>query len=353
MANKKITMQMIADVAGYSKYVVSKTLNGKEGVSEATRQKIYLTAKQLGYFKDHPIKQIETAKENKQISKVAVEDGFVLVVMPNHRYQNTESYYWSNIFNGIIEALDELKIGAMVISSQNNLAVHVKNDNLLGIITVGLVSTEMLLELNKHNVTFVMIDHEDPLLKVDTVFMNNIDSMYKLTNHLMGLGHERLVFVGDHSFSRSFYDRWQGFRMALEERGLYHSAETNLLGVNYSAWSKSEKALESSLVSRREKESLPTAFICANDEIAARIISLLTKMGLSIPKDCSVTGFDNLAYTASLSPPLATVQVLKEAMGRRAVSMLLWRMENFEFPFEKILISGDMLIRESISTPPE
>lgn len=351
MTNKKITMQMIADVAGYSKYVVSKTLNGKEGVSEATRQKIFLVAKQLGYFKNHPISQFTVEKEDTKSSRISLADGFVLVVMPNHRYQNTESFYWSKIFNGIIDALDEQNIGAMVISSQNNLAVHVKNDNLLGIITVGLVSTEMLLELNRHNATFVMIDHEDPLIEVDKVFMNNIDSVYKLTTHLIGLGHKRLVFVGDNSFARSFYDRWLGFRSALEEQGLFDSVETNLLAIDYNKWSKD--ALLPVLNEWKEKATVPTAFVCANDEIAAGAMSVLKENGFSIPQDCSVTGFDNLAYSSTLSPPLTTVQVLKEAIGKRAVSMLLWRVENFEFPSEKVLVSGDMLIRESLSAPPK
>lgn len=346
MATKKITMQMIADVAGYSKYVVSKTLNSKPGVSESTRQKILFVAKQLGYFKNNPMQGI---KLNNNKSR---HEGFVLVIMPNHRDQNAESLYWSKIFNGIIDYLESLHIGVMVISSQNNLSEHVKTNSLLGIITVGLVSTDMLLELNKHNVPIVMVDHEDSIIKADTIFVDNIGGLYKLTNHLIGLGHKDLYFIGDTSFSRSFYDRWLGFRSAMENHNLFSTRENCILNIEYNNIPV-QKQFHDYLNHWKEKISLPTAFICANDQIAESIMEILIDKGYDIPKDFSVTGFDNLGNQSKLNPPLSTIRVLKEAIGKRAVSMLLWRLDNLEFPAEKIEITCEMVIRKSVSYPPK
>lgn len=336
-------MQVIADTAGYSKYVVSKTLNGKPGVSEATRQKILFVAKQLGYFKNHPMQGLKIDSHKN------LHEGFVLVVMPNHRYQNAGSFYWSKIFDGITNSLEDLNIDAMVISSQNNLSAHIKTDHLLGIITVGLVSTGMLLELNKHNVPFVMVDHEDPIIKADTIFMDNVDGLYKLTSHLIGLGHQDLCFIGDNSFSRSFGDRWLGFRIALEDHNLFSSKEKCFLNLDYNR--KTNYQFNEYLEQRKKVNPLPTGFVCANDQIAENVMNLLISKGYKIPKDFSVTGFDNLDYVASLDPPLSSVQVLKEAIGERSVSMLLWRLENLDFPTKKILLSCNMIIRESVSSP--
>ncbi len=73
----------------------------------------------------------------------------------------------------------------------------------------------------------------------------------------------------------------------------------------------------------RDQVPLPTAFVCANDHIAHLVMTVLEESGVSIPADCSVTGFDNLDFGRSL----ATVQVLKESVGERAVSQLFWRLK--------------------------
>lgn len=342
---KKVTMQLIADRAGFSKYVVSKTLNGQPGVSEQTRKKILFIAKQLGYLKS------EISDNQDLIDQDAWSDSFVLVVMPNHRSQNAESDYWSIIFNGVLDHLEEYGIGAVAISSKNNLSDKVKTSNLLGIITVGLVSTELLLELNKHQVPLIMVDHEDSIVKSDTIFMDNLDGVHKLTSHLIGLGHRSLIFVGQINFSKSFYDRWLGFRTALEKNEIDYQNSTNLINIEYNDHFNSRFV---EVLEKLEKANLlPTGFVCANDQIATVIMNTLQERGYEVPGDVSVTGFDNLEKSSLLDPPLSSVQVLKEAIGKRAVSKLLWRTKNKEFPSERVSIASEIIIRASVGVPRE
>lgn len=93
-------------------------------------------------------------------------------------------------------------------------------EGILGMVGVGQIATSLLLEVHRSGLPMVLVDHEDPLIPSDTVFANNLDGMARLTNHLIGLGHRQLHFVGSSAFSRSFRDRWLGFRSALEENGL-------------------------------------------------------------------------------------------------------------------------------------
>lgn len=349
MSQRRITMQMIADASGYSKYVVSKTLNGKEGVSESTRQKVLSVAKQLGYFKSNQVNWQNFGKEKNY--KIENKEGFVLVVMPNHRNQNADSLYWSQVFDAIVDSLESSNIGVIVISSKNNLSSHVKTRNLLGVITVGLVSSDMLLELNKHNVPIVMVDHEDSIIKADTIFMDNRDGIYKLTNYLVGLGHKHLMFVGDNSWSHSFYDRWLGFKTALERNNLYTPGENYIIDLDYA--SNVTEQISAHLNKLKNSNLMPTALVCANDNIAEHVMDLLIKKGYSIPGDCSVTGFDNLDNVSKHTPALTSIEVLKASIGRRAVKMLFWRLENAEFPPEKIQVYCEMIIRESVHHPPQ
>lgn len=344
MIKRKITMQMIADASGYSKYVVSKALNGKDGVSPGTRQKVISVAKQLGYYADRPAVSWEKTGSSGNLQR------FALVVMPNHRFQTTVSHYWSKVFDGVIGYLESLGVGAMVLSSKDNLASNIKSDGLIGIITLGFVPTEMLLELNKHQVPIVMVDHEDSIIRADSIFADSLNGTYTLTNYLAGIGHRNLLFIGDQEYSQSFYDRWLGFRKAVEQNGL-NQPGINTFNIEYGKGDNQEK-IEPYILQLKEKGILPTAFVCANDNIAETVVKILSSQGVMVPEECSVTGFDNLDYVKNLPIPLTTVQVPKVSIGRRAVSMLLWRLENRDFPAEKIYIATEAVIRDSTGPCP-
>lgn len=343
VSQKKITMQVIADTVGVSKYVVSKTLNNKLGVSEATRQKILFTAKQLGYSKD--------GQSDPLPQSTAIENGYILVVLPNYQYQSISYTYWGAVFQGISLGIQNEKAGMVVITSEMDLSKKVDVTNLLGIITVGTLDEQTLLSLSEYSLPIVMLDHEGRIVRADSIFMDNRDGIERMTDHLIGLGHTRITFIGETSYSQSFYDRWLGFRTAMEREKLsIASHNSDLLSIPYN--DDMELTLQEHFNRIGiESPTFPTAFVCANDHIARRVIQLLKKNGLTCPIDVSVTGFDSLDEDQSASPTLTTVQVLKQVIGRRAVDRLIWRIQHKDYPPEKILISGDMLLRESIDVP--
>lgn len=173
----------------------------------------------------------------------------------------------------------------------------------------------MLLEVHRIGLPMVLIDHEDPLIPSDTVFANNVDSMARLTNHLMGTEYTQMHFIGNIGFSRSFRDRWIGFRSALEESGirlpLEDDANLFLEGVEEDLFQEDFK----NWVNKRKKaKTLPTALVCANDSTALSVSDILKEEGFNIPEDISVTGFDNIEDALRGVPPLTTVHVPKEAM---------------------------------------
>lgn len=256
--------------------------------------------------------------------------------------------------DGIAIALDQEGLG-MVIISENRADnfVNILNPNgILGLVGVGQISTSLLLEVHRIGLPMVLIDHEDPLIPSDTVFANNVDSMARLTNHLMGTGHTQMHFIGNIGFSRSFRDRWIGFRSALEESGirlpLEDDANLFLEGVEEDLFQEDFK----SWVNKRKKaKTLPTALVCANDSTALSVSDILKEEGFNIPEDISVTGFDNIEDALRGVPPLTTVHVPKEAMGRAAVEKLLSRIHNPSAPLEKILIAADIVHRDSVDKP--
>ncbi|MDQ0206684.1 LacI family DNA-binding transcriptional regulator [Alkalicoccobacillus murimartini] len=343
MGQKKITMQVIADTVGVSKYVVSKTLNNKPGVSDITRQKILFAAKQLGYLKEGQL-----APSTQLNRKIEVENGYILVFLPNSQYQSITYTYWGSVYQGISVGIQSKKAGMIVITSEMDLSKKVDVTNLIGIITLGTLDEQSLVALSGYGIPIVMIDHEDKLMRADSIFMDNRSGVERITDHLIGLGHKNITFIGELKHSRSFFDRWIGFRTVIEKAGLEQA--TTLMDITYNDDMEDEIQLKLNSW-KKEKIPFPTAFVCANDHIARRVINLFEDNGLSCPRDVSVTGFDLLDEEEGQTPALTTVQVLKQVIGRRAVDRLVWRINHSEYPPEKILISGDMLLKESIDVP--
>lgn len=343
---KKVTMQQIADYAGVSKYAVSKALSGQPGVSDETREKIVKIATQLGYFlQKHAQPTPRTPSANSSRANT------VVIVLPNIRMQHRESNFWGRIIDGITGALLENGLAMITVTEhapENFL--HILNpDGLLGIIGVGLITNSMLLEIRKFSVPFVLIDHEDETVTSDTLFMDNFDATRRLTNYLIGQGHEVIQFIGDINYSKSFYDRWLAFRTTLEMNNIplfQNETLSRMLGVN-----REEHTLkiQQEIRTMAASSTLPTAFVCANDSIAISTIHALEREGIRVPDEVSVTGFDDIDDATDISPALTTVHVDKEILGIRAVEVLLRRLEKPDVPQEKLLLTGKVVFRDSVA----
>ncbi|WP_435163519.1 LacI family DNA-binding transcriptional regulator [Paenibacillus glycanilyticus] len=347
----KVTMQQIADHLGVSKFAVSKALSGKPGVSAETRDKIVSVATQLGYFVN---KQTNTAaKRNKPASFITNTRDTVILLVPKVRFQTRDSYFWGRIIDGVTEELADRDISALVVTEnfKDNFSNLINPNGVLGIIGVGYIASKMLLEIRNLGIPFVLVDHEDPLIPSDVLFMNNMECTRRVTNYLIGCGHTKLQFVGNTRYSRSFVDRYIGYRTMMEEHGLPLNQEEGLLTFEGGNRSEITEALEVIVKELVNEHRLPTAFVCANDSIAICMMTVLGKLSVQVPGQCSVTGFDNIEDAALAKPTLSTVNVQKEAIGRRAVEMLLRRLEHPDSLQEKILLAGEFIIRESTALP--
>lgn len=341
-------MQQIAEQAGVSKYAVSKALSGQPGVSEETRERIIRIAAQMGYF----LQDREEQKVAQKRLRKADYANTVIVLLPNVRMQSTTSSFWGKILDGVTNSLMDRGFGTILITehSPENFLRVVNPSGILGLIGIGVISTSLLLEINKIGIPFVLIDHEDDSVLVDTVFANNFDSIRQLTHYLIGLGHRVLQFVGDPSFSRSFYDRWLGFRAAIEDSGL-KLVQTERLVSNLGVTQSEQIAVLTDVLEEMVRQgTLPTAFVCANDALAISLLSVLEQLGIRVPEEVSVSGFDDIEDALKSTPQLTTVRVNKEMMGSRAVDLLIRRIRNSDAPRERLLICGEIVLRGSTAT---
>lgn len=343
---KKVTMQHIADRLGISKFVVSKALSGKQGVSEESRKRVIKAATELGYFIN---KGTAVGNPSNEISASQTKKQTVAVLMPNIRFQTKESMFWGKILEGITNSLDNHNIGHVIISetSIENFKYFMNPNGLLGIIGVGMVNTALMLEIHQVGIPMVWIDHEDPLVQTDTVFANNFASTYRLTKNLLGLGHQRIEFLGNIKYSKSFYDRWLGFRSAIEESNIFYHPQEHVEYLSEYVEGDPLAPNLTELFKNVDILQIPTAFVCANDHIALEVVKTLKRHDVDVPGDVSVTGFDNNENAKNIT----TVNVDKRLLGKRATELLLWRQKNREDPIQRLLVSGNIIMRESSSNP--
>jgi LacI family transcriptional regulator len=343
---KKVTMQQIADKVGVSKFAVSKALAGKSGISAATRDKIFTAASQSGYF-NHTTRMTIQAQPT-----LETDHKMVGILIPDIRSQNKESAYWGKILEGISRNLENRGVGTIIITddSPQNFNLVIKPEGLMGIISVGLISTPMLLELRNLSIPFILVDHEDDTLASDCVFMNSFDSIRRLTHYLLGLGHTHIHFVGDIHYSRSFFDRWNGFKSVMDEHIASYRTNQVLLHIKPSVDEDNYKLLLSELV-QLSQGLFPTAFVCANDQIALHVFNALKELAIHVPDDCSITGFDNNDDITKQFSDVTTINVEKEALGTKAVDLLFWRIVNHQMPYEKVLLQSNLIIRGSSTAP--
>jgi len=335
---KKVTIQEIADAVGMSKYAVSRALAGKSGVSSDTRQYIVQTAEQLGYF------SMKTTARQHSVPPLSSDgswSGTVLILFPDVRYQNTDSLYWGPIFNGISSALNQRGFNILTLTEPSNDSIFtlLNPEAIQGIISVGSISTSLLLELKRSNIPVVMVDHLDREFMCDSIFSDNISSISLIMNELLQAGYRRFQFIGNIEEAPSFKERWIAFRNALEEQSIPLLQNSRLI-------SQEVENIHSVIPKVLEEDGLPEVFVCANDIYAEFAMEALGYAGYEVPRDCMFTGFD---YTNPRLPLYATMNVKKEILGKRSVEQLLWRIMNPDQPYERKLLHAELILNKHYS----
>ncbi|CAM4017418.1 LacI family DNA-binding transcriptional regulator [Paenibacillus alkaliterrae] len=344
---RKISIQMIADQLGLSKYAVSRALSGKSGVSQTTRERVLELARTLGY-------ELPRQEDNTFPTAAGTASSFVLIFI--NQSNQGEPYYWQRVLGGLISGCNERGWHHVIVSQtfssspetaqspQEAIAPHLDWSSCLGLIVLGSHPYDALQRMARTGKPLVLVDHSEPLLACDSVNHANIEAGITVTRHLLYRQCRKIVFLGDNSRSVSFAERRIGARLAVER---YGSKETKLFEweLSYEEGGWQDAAAER--LAHLPPEERPDAWIGANDDIALQWMRKLQQMEWSIPDQCRVAGIDNVEAAALASPRLTTVNLCKEELGTRAIESLQRRIERPGSPSEKIQLSAALIPRDS------
>jgi LacI family repressor for deo operon, udp, cdd, tsx, nupC, and nupG len=330
------TMKDVADLAGVSTATVSRALMNPEKVSVNTRKRVESAVMESGYS---PNSLARNLRRN--------ESKTIVVIVPD-----ICDPYFSDIIRGIEDVAMEQ--GYLVLLGDSGQ--HRKRENAF----VNLVFTKqadgmLLLGSNvpfdvskseqKNLPPLVMACEYAPELELPTVHIDNLTAAFDIVNYLAQLGHTRIAQIGGPIDSSLCHFRNQGYQQALRRAGINYDPSICVNGdFSFESGSDAIRRLLKSAVQ-------PTAVFCHNDAMAIGAIQEIKRMGLSVPKDISVVGFDDIQFAQYCDPPLTTVTQPRYEIGRQGMLMLLDLLKGREVNAGSRLLDAKLVVRDSAAPP--
>jgi LacI family transcriptional regulator len=335
------TIKDVAKTANVSTATVSLVINNHERISPETRLKVNKAIEELNY---HPFRSAR--------GLVSQKTGNIGFILTEDHFLRSEPFY-TRIFLGTEFAAREnefyilLTTVPSVFKTGDRLPRFVLERNVDGIIIAGKVPCDLIISLEKYNLPLVFIDYYPENNKYSEVLIDNISGGKKAVQCLTKLGHKNIGFVAGDILHPSIKDRFQGYKIALEEAGLFYDSNYYVTDENNPARENGYSAAEKLL---KKNKKISAIFAC-NDAMAIGVMQYLKENKINIPDDVSIIGFDNVEADLSLDPPLSTIGVEKTDMGIEAIRLMSEILKNKVKTIKKVLVPVELICRKSTVQP--
>jgi LacI family transcriptional regulator len=337
---ERVTITDIAQKSGVSPATVSLVLNEKPGVSSETRKRVLENAKMLGY-------QVKPISKPAQVGKLNI---LAMIVKMDRDDIPLENPFYSRVIMGIEDVCRRngiiLLFSTLPVDDQNRpKAIHpsLLNENIDGIMMVGAFMDETINSVSgSHTPPIVLVDAYSNSNRYDTIVSDNFGASYQAIEYLIHKGHQQIGMIGgEPNAYPSLRDRRNGYLRALKENEI---SETYFANFNIN----STKGYDETIWLLKEHPQI-TALFCINDEVAVTAMRAAQDLGKKIPQDLSIIGYDDIYLAQNSSPKLTTIHVDTTAMGRAAVQLLNFRLENPETARMTLILHPTLIERESVA----
>lgn len=313
-----VKIKDIARLANVSTSAVSLALNGKSGISDRKRIEILEIAKKNNYLLPSQNRKQKEPHNNKLYRFVAFKNEIV-----TDSYDN-QPFFMDLIFqveSFIQNSGSSLLISSLELSNYKYLAQLESEQTTEGLIVLGTNLERKHLQFLQENFANVTIlDMCEETIGLDFVAINNVKGAYDATKYLLDKGHTKIGYAASSSRIYNFLKRNEGVKLALEEKELTIDLE-HFFEMPFSQTSINHD-LEFKINALKKTKNLPTAIFCECDYIAISVIKTLQKVGLHIPRDISVIGFDDIQEAQVVNPELSTVHVSIRSMAEAVTNSL-------------------------------
>jgi LacI family transcriptional regulator len=329
----RVTIRDVAERAGVSVATVSKVINQRYGVSADTFARVQAVINELGYEASLVAQSLRNHKTN--VIGILVAD---LEPFSTELLKGAGDAIRGSGFELVVYSAGG-RAGDMVGWERRYLS------RLSGTLVDGAVLVTPTVVEVRHGAPVVAVDPHTGPSELPTVDSDNLHGARLATEHLLALGHRRIALLAGRPDLQSAQLREQGYRDALAAAGVPVDEALIQVGA-YDAHLSALAAHE--LLGSPQR---PTAVFAANDVSAIATIEVAQSLGLRVPEDLSVVGFDNIPESVLCTPPLTTVNQPIRTMGERAVELLIGLIR--EQPAERthLTLATDLVVRGSTAPP--
>ena len=331
-ATGRITLADVAKAANVSPITVSRALRGERGVASELVQRVQAAAKKLGYVPDPAARALASARSS-----------HVVVLIP---------LLSNNLFVDLLDAVQrtllphgyQTLIGVTHYSpdEEEQLLQSYMAHRPAGLLVTGFDRSESSRALIRAAaVPCVHLMETTPAEGVYCVGFSQVDAGYAITQHLVDQGHRRIAFVAAQLDPRVM-QRAEGYRRCLRGAGLY-DARLEFLNPQRSSIALGGVMLQEL---RQTRPDVDAVFFC-NDDLAQGGLLAALRLGLKVPQDLAVAGFNDLNGSDQMMPPLTTVRTPRSEIGARAAQMLIALMRGEEVPQHSLNLGFELVVRES------
>jgi LacI family transcriptional regulator len=331
-----VNMKDVAIHASVSIATVSNALNRPELLSPATLARIHLAVEELGFVRNGSAMQLRAGR-TKTLG----------LVVPN-----IANPFFTDICRGVEDTASDRGYSVFLCQSDENpekeerylhLLIEQRIDGLL--IRPTEDSDERLFELREKGLGIVLLNRTTDHRDFCSVSVDGERGASDAIDHLHALGHRRIAWVTWSVKNPAFAQRGRGAAKAAKRHGI-DLVTIAVPGMNNGSGAVAAERLVS-------MENRPTAMVCANDLLALDAMRGCIELGLKVPSDISVVGFDDIEFCANARVPLTSVSVPRQQLGNRAASLLIDECENpSEHSHEKVVFQPKLIVRESTGQIP-
>lgn len=339
MPAKNATIHDVASLSGVSIGTVSAVLNRKGTVSKSTRRRVLQAISELHYR--------PSAAARRRLQPT-VEKSIGLIV------KEINNPYFADVIFGAQEAARELGYNVLVAHTERSYEFEQQLAELLvakdvdGLIINPLLNDETdlshLFEIRRNNIPLVLIESVKGI-QASMVDVDNVAAEKRAVEYLMEQGHRRVAHFAGPQYSMHSDERIEGVRRAYESKRLVIE-EGDLVHAGASLDDGYRAGLN--FFRDRAAADRPTAVTCYNDLVAIGLMRALRELGVDVPGDVSVVGFDDIEMASYLAVPLTSVRSPRREIGRRATRILIQHVEAVDTAApERVVLDTDLVVRES------
>ncbi|MCL5996968.1 MAG: LacI family transcriptional regulator [Chloroflexi bacterium] len=334
------TLRDVAKLAGVSIGIASQALNNRVNVLPETRARVMEAAISLGY----PVREaLDTVAGDRPLC--------VIGMLTKHDYGLPPEVnpFFSDVQLGVESECRKHNISlmcAMVEVDHSNRPVvwpaMISEQRLDGLILIATFIEDAIDWIRRQiNIPIVLLDSYMPALPYDSVVIDNAQGVTAAVNYLIDQGHTHIGLIGSNPASPpDIRERRDSYLRTLQVRGIPNVYVEDSLLTRTSAYEATQRLLK--------RQPQVTAVFGCNDDVTIGVMNAAHDMGLHVPGDLSVVGFDNIGLAKEVRPALTTIHVHKTWMGVMGVRRLIERTQMPDQPKMTVVISTQLIVRDSV-----